>query len=97
MEPTTSPWAASSRPGPRPGFQLVGPELVRRLRPEIPVPLVGIGGITADNAAAVLEAGADAVAVISAVCAADDPEAATRRLIERLEPARGRPRRPEAR
>jgi thiamine-phosphate pyrophosphorylase len=51
---------------------------------------VGIGGITADNAASVIEAGADAVAVISAVCAADDPEAATRRLIERLEPARGR-------
>ena len=47
----------------------------------------------------VIEAGADAVAVISAVCAADDPEAATRRLIERLEAARGRarPRPPEAR
>ena len=83
--------------GTKAGFQLVGPELVRELRPEIPVPLVGIGGITADNAAAVIEAGADAVAVISAVCAADDPEAATRRLIERLEPARGRPRPPEAR
>jgi thiamine-phosphate pyrophosphorylase len=76
--------------GTKAGFQLVGPELMRALRPEIPVPLVGIGGITADNASAVLEAGADAVAVISAVCAADDPEAATRRLIERLEPARGR-------
>ena len=81
--------------GTKAGFQLVGPELVRKLRPEIPVPLVGIGGITADNAAAVIEAGADAVAVISAICAADDPEAATRRLIERLELARGRP--PEAR
>ena len=75
----------------------VGPDLVRKLRPEIPVPLVGIGGITADNAAAVIEAGADAVAVISAVCAADDPEAATRRLIERLGPAPSRPRPPEAR
>ena len=83
--------------GTKAGFQLVGPELVRTLRPEIPVPLVGIGGITADNAASVIEAGADAVAVISAVCAADDPEAATRRLIERLEPARGRPRGLEAR
>ena len=83
--------------GTKAGFQLVGPDLVRKLRPEIPVPLVGIGGITADNAAEVLEAGADAVAVISAVCAADDPEAATRRLIERLERVRGRPRPPEAR
>jgi thiamine-phosphate pyrophosphorylase len=75
----------------------VGTELVRALRPEIPVPLVGIGGITADNGAAVIEAGADAVAVISAVCAAEDPEAATRQLIERLEAARGRPRPPEPR
>jgi thiamine-phosphate diphosphorylase len=83
--------------GTKAGFQLVGPDLVRKLRPEIPVPLVGIGGITADNAAQVIEAGADAVAVISAVCAADDPEAATRRLIERLGPAPSRPRPPEAR
>ena len=65
-------------------FQLVGPDLVRTLRPEIPVPLVGIGGITLDNAQEVIAAGADAVAVISAVCAAPDPEAATRRLMERL-------------
>ena len=50
---------------------------MRKLRPEIRVPFVGIGGITADNVAEVIEAGADAVAVISAVCAAADPEAAT--------------------
>jgi thiamine-phosphate diphosphorylase len=65
-------------------FQLVGPDLVRTLRHEIPVPLVGIGGITVDNAEEVIGAGADAVAVISAVCAAPDPEVATRRLMERL-------------
>jgi thiamine-phosphate pyrophosphorylase len=65
-------------------FQLVGPDLLRTLRPEIPVPLVGIGGITLDNADEVIAAGADAVAVISAVCAAPDPETATRRLMERL-------------
>ena len=68
-------------------FHLVGPELVRKLRPEVPVPLVGIGGITADNAALVVAAGADAVAVISAVCGAPDPEMATRRLLERLDAA----------
>jgi thiamine-phosphate diphosphorylase len=73
--------------GTKAGFHLVGPELVRKLRPEIAVPLVGIGGITADNAAEVVAAGADAVAVISAVCGAPDPEAATRRLMERLETA----------
>lgn len=68
------------------GFQLVGPELIRRVRPEVPVPLVGIGGITAENAPSVLGAGADAVAVISALCAAPDPEAATRALLARIAP-----------
>jgi thiamine-phosphate pyrophosphorylase len=66
------------------GFQLVGPELVRRVRPDVPVPLIGIGGITPENALAVLQADADAVAVISAVCAAPDPEAATRLFLGRL-------------
>jgi thiamine-phosphate pyrophosphorylase len=66
------------------GFQLVGPELIRRVRADISVPLVGIGGITADNAEAVLAAGADAVAVISALCATPDPEAATRTFLGRI-------------
>src|SRR3990172_1752678 len=35
--------------GSKPGFRLVGPDLVRRVRPEIRVPLVAIGGITLDN------------------------------------------------
>ncbi|HSE02867.1 MAG TPA: thiamine phosphate synthase [Methylomirabilota bacterium] len=65
-------------------FQLVGPDLIRQVRRDVPVPLVGIGGITADNAGAVLAAGADAVAVISALCAASDPEAATRAFLERV-------------
>jgi thiamine-phosphate diphosphorylase len=68
------------------GFQLVGPDLIRRVRPEVPVPLVGIGGITEENASAVLAAGADSVAVISALCAAPDPEAATRAFLARIAP-----------
>jgi thiamine-phosphate pyrophosphorylase len=74
--------------GTKAGFQLVGPGLVAELRPDVPVPLVGIGGITADNAAEVLRAGADAVAVISAVCGASDPAAATRMLLGRVQAAR---------
>jgi len=73
------------------GFQLVGLELIRRVRPEVPVPLVGIGGITAENAPAVLGAGADAVAVISALCAASDPEAATRAFLARIAPGAAGP------
>jgi thiamine-phosphate pyrophosphorylase len=75
--------------GSKPDFELVGPDLVRILRPEIRVPLVGIGGITADNARAVIAAGADGVAVISAVCGAADPRAATRALVEAVRAARG--------
>ena len=74
--------------GSKPGFQLVGPELLRRVRPEIAVPLVAIGGITVDNIAEVVRAGADAVAVISAVCAAPDPAAAARSFIEQIRGAR---------
>jgi thiamine-phosphate pyrophosphorylase len=74
-------------------FQLVGPELIANVRPIVPVPLVGIGGITVDNVRAVMDAGADAAAVISAVCAAADPTAATRRFLDRIQSAQspGRP------
>lgn len=41
-------------------------------------PVIAIGGLTAENSAAVLAAGADGLAVVSAIVAADDPEAATR-------------------
>jgi thiamine-phosphate pyrophosphorylase len=70
-------------------FQLVGPELIRKLRGEIRVPIVGIGGITRDNVDAVIRAGADGVAVISAVCAAADPAAATRGLVDAIRAVRG--------
>ena len=71
------------------GFELVGPELVRRVRADIPVPLVAIGGITRDNLSQVIEAGADAVAVISAIGNARDPAAAVREFLETIRSARG--------
>lgn len=43
-------------------------------------PLVAIGGINASNAEAVAEVGADCLAVVSAVCSADDPAAAAAKL-----------------
>ena len=59
----------------------VGPAMIRTLREAAPViPLVGIGGITAENAAAVIAAGADGIAVVSAVVGAQNVEAATRAL-----------------
>lgn len=56
------------------------------------LPIVAIGGLTADNACPVLGAGADGVAVISWVTEAADMEAAVRALraaVERCLPARG--------
>lgn len=75
----------------KPDFELVGPALIRALRPQIRVPLVGIGGITHANVAEVIRAGADGVAVISAVCGAPEPEAATRRFLELIRAARTSP------
>jgi thiamine-phosphate pyrophosphorylase len=43
-------------------------------------PLVAIGGINESNARDVIAAGADCIAVVSAICAAPDPAAATRNL-----------------
>jgi thiamine-phosphate pyrophosphorylase len=65
----------------KPDFELVGPELIRAVRPHTKTPLVGIGGITRENVAQVIRAGADGVAVISAVCGAPDPAAATREFL----------------
>ncbi len=53
-------------------------ETLRRRAPNLPI--AGIAGIDATNAAAVVAAGADGVAVISALTLARDPAAASRTL-----------------
>lgn len=62
----------------------IGTRLLSELARRYPTPLIGIGGITAKNAAEVLQAGAIGVAVISAVVSADDIAAATRELATAL-------------
>ena len=49
--------------------------------------LVAIGGIGVGNARQAMDAGADGVAVVSAICAADDPEEAARRLRQAIDGA----------
>lgn len=66
----------------------VGPDRIRSITDAVDVPVVGIGGITADNARPVVEAGASGVAVISAITAAADPAAAAAALREVVEHAR---------
>jgi thiamine-phosphate pyrophosphorylase len=66
-----------------------GPDLVRAARRLTTLPLVAIGGITPDTAAVVLDAGADAVAMIGALVRAADPEATVRTTVARLAARRG--------
>ncbi|MBM3787936.1 MAG: thiamine phosphate synthase, partial [Acidobacteria bacterium] len=61
---------------------VVGLDGLRRLRPLSTRPLVAIGGITIENAAEVLRAGADSVAVISGLVA--NSRAGVRSLAERF-------------
>ena len=55
-------------------------ELLRDARSKISLPIVAIGGINADNAAVLIEAGADAVAVISTLFDAPDIRQAAQNL-----------------
>ena len=64
-----------------------GLETLRRVRSQVQGPIVAIGGINEANAGDVVAAGADAVAVISAVAAASDSEASAARLIDRIQAA----------
>ncbi len=64
---------------------VVGLERLRQVRQVVSLPLVAIGGINKDNAAEVLAAGADAVAVLSALLEAKDIEEAARQVIAGLE------------
>ena len=57
-----------------------GLEGLRQVRCATSLPLVAIGGIHAGNARAVLSAGADGLAVVSALCSAPDPRAAAAAL-----------------
>ncbi|WP_191965843.1 MULTISPECIES: thiamine phosphate synthase [Haloferax] len=66
----------------------IGLETVEAVANAVSIPLVGIGGISAENAADVVAAGADGVAVISEITAANDPAAATRRLAAAVESGR---------
>ena len=62
----------------------VGLELITKIRSLTTKPLVGIGGITMENSRAVLEAGADAVAVIRDLLTAHDIEAHAREMLTAL-------------
>lgn len=67
-----------------------GLEGLARIRAFSRHPLVAIGGLHGGNAAAAVAAGADAVAVVSAICAAPDPYGAARELSAIIATARAK-------
>lgn len=70
-------FSTPTKPDAAPAWEL---DTLRRLRPQSKQLLVAIGGIGMANARAVMEAGADGIAVVSAICAAADPERAAQEL-----------------
>ena len=65
----------------------VGLSELRDVRARVSIPIVAIGGITSANVGEVLAAGADYVAALSAILAAQDPGAALLEMLETIQPA----------
>jgi thiamine-phosphate pyrophosphorylase len=65
--------------------EVIGLERLSLIKSEVRLPLVAIGGITQDNVAEVMAAGANSVAVISAILGAESPKEAARQIVDTLE------------
>ncbi len=73
-------YASRSHPGEPPA----GPGLMRDISEQCRLPLIGIGGITPENADEIIQAGASGVAVITNILAASDPRSAAEKMKEIL-------------
>jgi thiamine-phosphate pyrophosphorylase len=67
---------------------VIGVDAIRELKRTISTPLVAIGGINESNLGEVVAAGADAVAVVSAVLSERDVKGAVQKLVTRMDLAR---------
>ncbi len=65
----------------KPELPCGGVDIIRLLRRTVKIPVCAIGGINERNVGEVVDAGANLVAVISAITTAEDPAAAARRII----------------
>ncbi|MEE9325061.1 MAG: thiamine phosphate synthase [Dehalococcoidia bacterium] len=70
-----------------PQLKVSGLDLLRRVRTSVDLPIYAIGGINAENAPEAIRAGANGVAVISAILGAADVKEATVKLLRALEGA----------
>ena len=66
------------------GYTARGLEQLQEVRQQVHIPIVAIGGITAERAPAVLQAGADAVALISDIVLAPDIQHRVKTLLQQL-------------
>jgi thiamine-phosphate pyrophosphorylase len=69
--------------------EAIGVEPLSRIKRVVGLPVLAIGGVNCDNVQAVIRAGADGVAVISAIANAEDMVEATSRLKSLIAEARG--------
>lgn len=67
----------------------IGLKGLTKIRNQVNIPIVAIGGINLKNVVDVIRAGADGVAVISAVAGVEDMEKATFELLEKIKKAKG--------
>jgi thiamine-phosphate pyrophosphorylase len=70
------------------GVTLVGVEALKKIRQTVSIPVVAIGGINPDNVGEVVAAGADAIAVISAVLKQEDVKAAVKQMVAGIDSAK---------
>ncbi|NIP43678.1 MAG: thiamine phosphate synthase [candidate division Zixibacteria bacterium] len=66
----------------------IGIDGLRKIRKSAKIPMVGIGGLGSTNAYDVIMAGADGIAVVSAIVSAADPEKAAAEIKSEIERAR---------
>lgn len=67
------------------GYPPRGLDILREVADAVSIPLVAIGGITLRNAPRVIEAGADIIALSSAICAVNDPLKAAKKFVALFE------------
>ena len=67
----------------------IGIEGMKKIRRASKLPMVGIGDLGPSNIYDVIRAGADGIAVVSAIVSADDPEQASKRIKAEIDRARG--------
>ena len=72
------------------GVTVVGVDMIKELKQKVVPPLVAIGGINRSNIAEVVAAGADSIAIISAILEEKDIKEAVQQLIAKMELAKER-------